>query len=247
MTDGLVGSAVNGILFWLYLTGASLGKSKTSGSMYKAFREADQALTEFNYTSFKQILNKLYKQGLIKKSKAYSQLEIEITRKGRERIQRIIPQYQQERPWDGFLYLVSYDIPEIQHVSRNILRKYLKKHGCARLQESLWLTPYNPRKLLDEFADEHRIVGTILLSKLGQDGAVGEESIYQLLDRVYQLSKLNMRYSEFIEEEKRLHSNRFFLTIKYEGILRDDPQLPFELLPKDWRGDDAYRLVQGLQ
>ena len=149
VTDTLIGSAVNGVLYWLYTVGASVGKSKTSYGTYQMFREADEALRDFNYESFKHIIATLRRQGCISKNKTYSKLAVIITQKGKELFRFIVPMYQQNRPWDGYLYLISYDIPEKRHQSRNLLREYLKRHGCALLQESLWLTPYNPQQILN--------------------------------------------------------------------------------------------------
>ena len=244
VTDGLAGTAVNGVLYWLYWFGASFGKSKTSYGAYQAFREAHAALEEFNYDSFKHIISKLRRQGLITKRKAYSGVELAISDKGKQRLSEFIPQYQTERPWDGFLYLISYDIPEHRHSTRNLLRSFLKRIGCALLQESLWLTPYNPRKLIDEFVGEHGITGTILISKLGRDGAVGDETLDVLLDRVYHLTALNDRYKEFIRACTHESRHTFQLRITYDRIVKDDPQLPYGLLPKDWKGDEAYQLLQ---
>lgn len=241
VTDGLVGSAINGVLWWLYITGASFGKSRTSYGAHQAFREADEALREFNYESFKQIIKNLQKENLIKKPGKYSGFEINITQLGKQRIASILSTYQFQRPWDGFMYLISYDIPEQKHVTRNVLRSYLKRVGCALLQESLWLTPYNPRKLIDDFMQVHRIQGTILISRLGRDGAVGQESLGELLERVYNLSSLNARYEEFIHDVSSQHFSTFQLAVKYQRILKDDPQLPFALLPKWWLGDEAQK------
>lgn len=246
ITDGLAGTAVNGVLYYLYWFGASFGKSKTSYGAYQAFREADAALADFNYESFKQIISKLRRQGLISKKKRYSEHELAISIKGRERVHELIPQYHVDRPWDGFLYLISYDIPELRHNARSRLRFFLKRVGCAMLQESLWLTPYNPRKLLDEFVGEYEIPGTILISKLGRDGAVGDETMSVLLDRVYLLAELNRRYYELIQEWKKSAGHTFSLRIAYDRIVKDDPQIPYGLLPKDWKGDEAYRLVNNV-
>lgn len=239
-TDGLLGSAVNTVLFWLYLTGASFGKSKTSYGAHQMFREAHEALRDFNYESFKQIIKNLQKHGFIQKPKRYSAFEITITKLGKERLDSLLSTYQPDRPWDGYVYLISYDIPENKHRSRDLLREYLRRLGCALLQESLWITPYNPRKLIDEFTGEHGIDGTILISRLGHDGAVGLESFEQLLERVYGLRKLNERYEEFLKEARTRSFQPFQLVVRYQSILKDDPQLPFALLPSWWKGDEAY-------
>lgn len=244
-TDGLVGSAVNGVLWWLYWYGASFGKTRTSYGAYLAFREADEALKDFNYESFKQILSSLRKKQLIQKKKTYSGIEIAITRAGYRRIASLFPEYRRERPWDGYLYLISYDIPERKRSLRDLLRRYLKQIGCAVLQESLWLTPYNPRKLVDEFVSVHAIEGTLLVSRLGKDGAVGDEGLNNLLERVYQLQKLNHEYAKFIDLYKRTNTlNEWSVAMVFQRIIADDPQLPFALLPNGWRGDEAYRLYQ---
>lgn len=88
------------------------------------------------------------------------------------------------------LYLVSYDIPTKVNASRDLLRLYLRSIGCGLLQESLWLAPYNPGQLLEEYSREHRIAGTILVSRLGHDGSVGQEKLDALLARVYRLDDL---------------------------------------------------------
>lgn len=243
-TDTLIGSAINGVLYGLYIMGAGISKSRTSYGAYQVFREADEALRDFNYESFKQILSALRRKGYITKNTSHSAYDITLTRKGKTQIHSFIPRYQHERPWDGYLYLISYDIPETRHTSRNLLRTYLKRQGCACLQESLWLTPYNPRRMLDEFSDTHHIIGSMLVSRLGQDGAVGEETLSALLERVYHLSKLNDRYRAFIAEAKRSKEPSFALAVHYARILRDDPQLPFPLLPPDWLGDRAYAMLK---
>lgn len=88
----------------------------------------------------------------------------------------------------------------------------------------------------------HHIVGSILVSDIGKDGSVGDEKIEDLLIRVYHLDNLNNRYKEFIgscQKGAKVGVNLYF---SYLSILRDDPQLPFPLLPKWWKGDVAYNL-----
>jgi len=246
VTDGLLRSATNGILWWLFLTGASFGKSKTSYGAYQMFREADGALADFNYDTFRQLLINLRRRGFIYHEVHYSSVEIELTESGKKRIASLFPVYRTQRPWDGFLYLISYDIPEIKRVSRELLRRYLRQIGCALLQESLWITPYTPRKLLNEFMSEHGIQGTVLLSKLGKNGAIGEEKLEDLLGKVYQLRSLNDRYAEFCSHIHEITKNTLGLAVEFQGILKDDPQLPFQLLPKDWKGNEAFAAYKAL-
>ena len=243
-TDGICRKGVNGLLWWFFLLSPHLGTSKTSYGAYKMFSEADEALKEINYDTFKQLLSELRRMDLIERKGKRGVIEIKITQAGLKRLKSVIPQYEKERPWDGNLYLISYDIAEIHHRYRDEFREYLRLIGCAILQESLWVTPYNPRTLIEKFSSEHELKGTILVSKLGKDGAIGEEDLQTLLDRVYHLTDLNKRYDEFIEEVNKKRKSSFQLSVMYASILQDDPQLPFDLLPKAWLGDSAYSVYK---
>lgn len=245
-TEGLVRGAVNGVLWWMYLVGASVGKSPTSAGAYRMFREADKALEEFNYMSFKQVLVALRKQKLIVQKRKKTLLDIEITEAGKKRLGSLLPIYQQKRRWDGYIYLISYDIPEKARKSRDLLREYLCRIGCGLLQESVWLTPYNPQGILDEFMHDHHITGTVLVSKLDKEGTLEDRNFINLLVRVYKLDVINRRYQEFIAETIKKKRTLFQLAVMYQLILRDDPQLPFSLLPRDWMGEKAHSMYQSI-
>ena len=78
---------------------------------------------------------------------------------------------------------------------------------------------------------------------MGKGGAIGEENLASLVVRVWRLDRLNDRYEEWLREYKRSDKLDQWLVTSYLTILRDDPQLPFSLLPKWWKGDRAWRLV----
>ncbi|MBU1327354.1 hypothetical protein KKB64_02245 [Patescibacteria group bacterium] len=245
-TEGLVRSAVNGVLWWMYLVGASIGKSPTSAGAYRMFREADKALEEFHYETFKQVLVTLRKQKFIVQKQKKTLLDIEITEAGKKRLGSLLPSYQKKRQWDGYIYLISYDIPEKTRNSRDLLREYLRRIGCGLLQESVWLTSYNPQGILDEFMQDHHITGTVLVSKLDKEGTLGDRNFINLLVRVYKLDALNRRYQEFIDEAVKKRRTLFQLAVMYKLILRDDPQLPFSLLPNGWLGEKAHEMYQSI-
>src|SRR3989337_1644773 len=99
----------------------------------------------------------------------------EITKEGRKRLRRLIPRYDEKRVWDGRMHLVTYDIPERRYSDRQLLRMYLKKIGCGRLQDSVWITPYNPVDIIRAFVEKHDLAGTVIVSDMGDGGAIGEE------------------------------------------------------------------------
>jgi len=232
------------LLYMFFVWGASFGKHGSLG-VHRAFEEAHEALDDFNYQQIKRALSNLVQNEYITRSSVRSALEIEITKLGKKRIASMIPTYQEKRPWDGHVYLISYDIPNQANAARNLLRKYIRRTGGALLQESLWLNPYNPLELLGEFTRAHHIGGTLLISKLGKDGAIGTESLLSLICRIYALDDLTERYDAFLK--KYGNTQRFSpvtLTLDYFSILKTDPQLPFELLPKNFPAKQAFHLFQ---
>jgi len=228
------------LLIWqVALVGASFGKTGSRG-VYQAFREANQVLEKVNHRSLAATWHQLLKKNLLTYKKRKNLYSPEITEYGRKRLAESIPSYQKERPWDGKTYLITYDVPEGAKIKRDRFRRFLMQANSRKLTESTYLTIYNPRKLITDFISERKIPGTIIVSDMGQDGGIGEETLQDLLVRVYQLADINKRYEDFIKNAINLSIPIINLLFEYLSILKDDPQLPFELLPKDWSGDKAY-------
>lgn len=247
VTNGVAKTATNGVLWWLYLMGASIGKSNTSRGVYEMFREADETLRDCNYEHFQRMLIRLRQQHLIAKRRKRTAIEVSITELGRKRLKEFISSYKTVRPWDGYVYLISYDIPESSKPVRDKFRQYLVKIGCAKLQASVWITPYTPRDLVNDFAKEHSVEGTILVSKLDKGGMIGDETLGEVIVRIYNLHQLHERYEEFLHQGRTKKLSFFQKAVLYQSILQDDPQLPFELLPSWWNGDRAYQLFLSLR
>lgn len=247
-TEGLVATATDLVLFLTILPFALPG-AYTHGQVARRVEDVTSLISEdLNYRTIKSTVRKLIEAGLIAKHTKRDAVEIAITKLGRERIEAMVPVYHEDRPWDGHLYLVSYDVPAKPKHKRDMLREYLKRIGGVLLQESLWLTPYNPRDIINDFVQSRGIGGSILVSKLGTDGAIGEETLPNLIRRVYRLDELNDRYADFLDtyEGKRKSRSLFGVATAYLSILKDDPQLPFPLLPKDFLGEQAYHLYHSL-
>jgi len=183
--------------------------------------QVEQQLHQFNSQTIKRAISHLYHQGHINSS-ATDQIP-QITNEGIAEILGSLPQYKTHRPWDGYFYLISYDLPTTRNSDRNHLRYLIKLLGCVRLQH--------------KHLDNHNLTHAIAVSRLENNIGLGTTNIVQL----YPLAKLNQSYQEFISNIKKFTSP-FDLSLSYWQILRNDPQLPFELLPKDWLGDKAYQL-----
>lgn len=170
--------------------------------------------------------------------------EFSLTETSYEKLKGLLPIYNSKRDWDNHLYLITYDIPEEARRQRNILRNYLKDLHCGLLQDSVWLTPYNPKSILKKFILEKEINGSIIVSDVGKEGGIGDEDLDDLVTRVFNLNKLNGQYREFIQSLKVSEFDKISANFKFLSILKEDPQLPFEILPYDWLGDKAYQYLK---
>jgi len=248
VTDRVIGTTTDVMLLVLYsLIGAASAGSSSPIKISQSMDEAQKWLDSYNYDTIKHALYNLTKKKLLRRPKKYSREDIEITNLGWKRIRELVPTYKEKRPWDGHLYLISYDIPTSNNTSRNFLRQYIQKTGGAMLQDSLWINPYNPTKLIDTYVSERNIPGTVLISKIGKDGAIGDETIQELLERVYHLEHVRKRYDDFIETFAKHTASPFAGIQEYLSILACDPQLPFPLLPKNFPDRKAYELYTFLQ
>lgn len=237
-SEGIVSTAVDMVLvsayFGLEFSFAGYGKGGRAGT------KAHQTLSKHNFKTIKRGLIHLKRKGFIQSIKEEMFLP-EITKEGKKRIASIVPKFHSNRTWDKRVYLVTYDVPREQNNVRNRLREFLKKIGCGMIQQSVWVTPYNPKKLIEEFVENSRLNHEIILiSSLGKEGAIGEMELPELLEKVYGLSELNDRYAQYLSKVESGGVSKGEKTFGFLAILKDDPQLPFELLPDDWVGGEAY-------
>jgi phenylacetic acid degradation operon negative regulatory protein len=240
--EGVLSYTVD-VALWLSLYMLELSMpAPMSGKEWRARINADKFLHHVNYDVIKHAIINAKRKGWLKKSRRHAWPQI--TEAGKKRLAAILPTYDEKRIWDGRLHLITYDIPESKRNDRALLREHLRIIGCGMLQESVWITPYNPIDMIRSFIDDHRLAGTIIISDLGKDGSIGEEDTTDLVVRVYHLDALEERYENLLHEIRDTKVIDHWMIMRYFSILRDDPQLPFALLPKWWKGDKVYQLLQ---
>lgn len=242
LAEGVFAHTVDfGLWVTVYIGEATIPQSVT-GQNWRAVIAADEFLRDINYQTIKNAIQTARKRGWVRVSRRNALPEI--TKEGMIRLASRLPQYDEKRVWDGRMHIVTYDIPEVHKHDREILRGYLRIIRCGRLQDSVWVTPYNPIDLVRTFAESHNLHGTIIVSDMGKDGSIGEEDVKGLIVRVYGLENLNDRYAAWIESAKDRSAADAHLILSFLSILKDDPQLPFSLLPRWWKGDTAYNVVK---
>ena len=242
ISDGVLAKTVDLVLVSIFY-GLEFGFGGY-GETYKAAENTTNDLSEINYQRLKRGIFYLKKKGFVQSVRESASLPT-ITATGKRRLEGIVPRYEEERVWDKRIYLVTYDLPTKQNRQRDRLRNFLKKIGCGLLQESVWLTPYNPKKLLEEFLAESKLESDlVIISSLGKDGTIGELDLIELMEKVYNLSEVNEKYKEFLEETAKGEVSRDKIIFSFLSILKGDPQIPFEILPKDWVGREAYKVFK---
>ncbi|MBI4434997.1 hypothetical protein HY635_04280 [Candidatus Uhrbacteria bacterium] len=242
LTLGVCDSVVDACLFNLFSWTLFMNELPRMGRAKHTSLQATYLLDQFNAQTIRRAFYRLRERGLITSAR-YALQEIHLTAVGRKWLAEQFPVYHAERPWDRRMYLVTYDLPERRRYLRDQLRDYLRQIRCAPLQASVWITPYNPRKLLREYVQTHQIPG-VIISSFERGSFIGEVSYRDLVASAYHLLPLNDRYERFLRGyRQRRDAPVHEITAAYLGILTDDPQLPFALLPEWWLGDEAHAFV----
>jgi len=196
-----------------------------------------------------------------------------ITSEGFKRLKHIIPHYIENRPWNGWLYLTIYDIPENLRRSRQNLRKLLQTLTYGMLQESVWVTPHDYVSDLREFLETKGLSTMVFVLEVS-DILAGDKDY--LVNKIWGVNAIHKRYWDLlvrIENWKRLWvANRGReqqptdyevetggnvdrklqeladeardIRLEYLQVILADPMLPRELLPKGWLSDMVKREIR---
>jgi phenylacetic acid degradation operon negative regulatory protein len=160
--------------------------------------------------------------------------------------------------WDGTWNIVTYTIPEKTRETRDIFRQELSWLGYGPLSEATWLSPYDMTKEVIELAEKLKIKDSVLIFNSRQVGRVNPEGI---MNWCWDLHKIHEKYCSFVDKyqdklndhRQRLQAGeaiepgecfveRFHLIHEYRKLPFYDPDLPIELLPKNWLRPQAAAL-----
>lgn len=160
--------------------------------------------------------------------------------------------------WDGTWNIITYTIPERTREIRDIFRQELSWLGYGPLSEATWLSPYDMTKEVLELAEKLKIQDSVLIFNSRQVGSVSPNGI---MNWCWDLNKIQQKYSNFVDKyqdklsdhRQRLKAGeiiepgecfveRFHLIHEYRKLPFYDPDLPLELLPKNWLRPQAASL-----
>ncbi len=160
--------------------------------------------------------------------------------------------------WDGLWNMVVYYIPEENREARDRLRRELAWMGFGPLTTATWISPHDNTEEVVELADKLKIHPYI---QVFQTRIKNPENEAGIVARCWDLKKIHKRYNAFINnyrnkmdahqvrvnngeniESSEYFVQRFKLMDDYRRLPYLDPDLPEELLPKNWLRSEAMDL-----
>lgn len=215
----------------LYASQKTKRAFKMTGLMYKKWDES----------AFRRAVGRAAGEGLVKRITD----GFKLTESGKKRLKELLPSYKQSEHWDGKLWLVTYDIPEDKRRTRDRFRNWLFEIGCRMIQESVWLSVKDPKPWIKDSILSMK-KRSIIVSCLGKDGSIGSENLSDLIYHVFELKRLNKAYKSWLEAVKKENNKSAILGLgfRFLSLLRQDPMLPIDLLPKNWAGNKARKTFE---
>jgi len=166
-------------------------------------------------------------------------------------------------PWDGTWHLIAYSLPVERRLTRHRLRTRLSWLGYGTVQ---------PGTLIAAHARTDEVDGVVRELEVGpyihrfRSARLDLEEQERIVRGCWDLAEIDARYAAFVQRYqpalRRLRQRqagerslppddcfvwRFWATYDYSEFPRIDPLLPDELLPRRWRGHQAYSLLTELR
>lgn len=219
---------------------------------------------QYKRNNFIHLVWRNIRTGYIEKIEKQGEIYIRLTSQGSKKITRDFPLFLlQKRKWDRKWRVVIFDIEEVNRGARDGLRKKLKELGFGMIQKSVFISPHNVIQDMLEFIENVGLKDVVYAFEASN---LTTGDVRKLTSKVWSLDTLSEKYREIIEKIEDSH-----LTIAHDRVkllndmhrgekiklireLREkyliialrDPFLPKELLPLDWLGDKAKKLIASL-
>jgi len=111
-------------------------------------------------------VSRLKSEGYLKEVEQKGRKQYIATLKGKAKILAFI---KKDKSWDGKWRIVIFDVPETKKKMRNYFRARLFDLGFRKLQESVWICPYNISNIVEElidFCQAHEYIHYLLVEEL---------------------------------------------------------------------------------
>jgi len=211
---------------------------------------------QYKKHNFSHLVWRNIKTGFIEKVEKNGEAYIRLTSQGSQRAVRDFPLLSfQKRKWDKKWRFVIFDIQEVNKNVREGLRNKLKELGFGMIQKSVFISPHDVIKDLLGFIENLKLDESVYAF---ETSTLQAGDLRELANKVWKLDALNEKYkyimdkaseiknSHLTKPRDRINSLNASLKSEYLGLLPQDPFLPREMLPSDWWGDKAKKLIKDL-
>ncbi len=143
----------------LLVTGLSLGLSFSPRQSYRVLKMFGRGWKEIDRQNLTRSLKKLEKEKLLVMKRKGEYIMPVLTALGKKRASLArLELFEIARPkkWDKKWRIVLFDIPEEQRIWRNVLRAQLKRLQFQKLQESVFVHPFNCMKEMKQLSDYYQ-------------------------------------------------------------------------------------------
>lgn len=212
-----------------------------------------------NRTAYRAARYRLRKAGLaVEKESPEGRPTIKLTERGRASLPMAFnPEKLWNQKWNGFWYILLYDIPESDRCYRNTLRNFLKRMKMGGLQRSVWITP---RDISPDYYDLIKAADLDRYAQLFESRTVLGDKSSDLVWSAWDFNRINGLQYHFLraceENAEHVAAGRFnredLLELArdqvtaYLQVMEPDPLLPKSLWPDGYCGAEMIRAHNGL-
>lgn len=207
---------------------------------------------QYKRSNFYKTISRLVKTKEIKKTVERGEVLLVLTNRGLKTLARKFPLLKFAKiKWDKIWTMTAFDIREVEREKRNFLRKNLLTWTFGKMQRSVYITPHPIAEDVAEWLQAHHLekAAKVFRSKL----ILGDEK--KLAEKIWKVSRLNKEYQKLLDQWERNKNiegkGRGKLISKLKNrlleIMVTDPFLPCKLLPNNWVGEKARKMIMSLK
>lgn len=198
-----------------------------------------EELSQVFSRSIRGVLGKMEAMGIVKKDPAPAgpSFQYSLSERGQSFLNSILDAlHKPVLHWDGKWRFVSFSSPEKQRSIRDKFRRYLESKGYRPIAGALWISPNDSSDEVESYASRIGMKNFFIVESDKIRGSMQSDFVSG-----WDFHKSRKLFENFIVKSAAFLSSRDKskriakeMILEYAFILNAQPDLPIELLPKDW-------------